>query len=451
MRWLSLLLIGVLGCRICPCAAVIDVEPAVAALAEARVTASPVAPIAIPAPLPGPPDLPTLWALTLAHHPELREAATEVEAAHGQRIQVGKYPNPQIAYEEESLGTSAGPPGNVRVHVSQEIVTAGKRRLAMAGADQDIDRTKLALLGHKFELLTRLRRAFADFASAAETLSINQEVVRGLEQSVRITRQRVEVVKTRPRTDLLRMETLLAEARIQQARSEIAVEAAWQQLAAEVGVPCLPMPPEVAGLGDTPPRWELCAVAERVQSAHTELRRADVEIERARLAVESARAEAVPNVQIGGGYNRNFAEHEAGAVISVQTALPLWDRKQGQIHEAEAHLAQAHAARQSRALRLSREAAEAFGRYQSALQEVERLRAEVLPRSEESLRGVRRLYQVGSNEVTFADVVQTQESLNETRRRLATARQELWRSVADLQGLMQLDLGEDGLAIPCSD
>jgi cobalt-zinc-cadmium efflux system outer membrane protein len=434
MRWPSLLLLCTcLGCHVCPCAAPVATD----------------APADTVPPLPGPPDLPTLWSLALDQNPALREAAAQLEAARGQEIQAAKYPNPTVMYEEEALGTSAGPPGNVRVQVSQEIVTAGKRRLAVAVAAQETDLASLALLGRRFEVLTRIRRAYYDVAAAAETVSINRAVARGLEQSVLITRQRVEVVKTRPRTDLLRMETLLEEARIQQERSQVTLDAAWRQLAAEVGVPCLPMPPEVAGLDDVPPRWDLCDVERRVQSANSELRRASAEVERARLAVERAKAEAVPNVLVGGGYNRNFAEHEAGAIISVQTALPLWDRKQGQIHEAEAHWSQAQAALRSRETRLTRETAEAFAHYQAALQEVERLRVEVLPRSEQSVRGVRKLYEAGSTEATFADVVQTQETLNDNRRRLAAARQELWRAIAALQGLMQLDVREELTVPPC--
>src|SRR5207249_2950310 len=163
---------------------------------------------------------------------------------------------------------------------------------------------------------------------------------------------------------------------------------------------------------------------------------------RSRLEVERARAEAVPNVQVGGGYIRSFVEETAGGIVSVETALPLWDRKQGRIHEAEARWARAQAASRSTALRLSRETADAYARYQGARRQVERLRSDVLPRLVESLALVRKGYQAGSAQITFADVLSAQTSLNDAQLRLAEVRRELWRAIADLQGLMQLDLDE---------
>jgi outer membrane protein TolC len=40
-------------------------------------------------------------------------------------------------------------------------------------------------------------------------------------------------------------------------------------------------------------------------------------------------------------------------------------------------------------------------------------------------------------------VLLAQESLEDARLKLVEARRELWKAIADLQGLMQLDLGED--------
>jgi cobalt-zinc-cadmium efflux system outer membrane protein len=443
--WL-LILVGLAGCHACRSATPVDVEPDVAGAALAQlVPAEP--PCPDPQPCPLPPDyatLPGLWHLALASNPQLREAAAEIEIARGQRIQAAKYPNPQISADQEAIGTSINPDGTVFVEVTQPIVTAGKRRLDMAVGDRGIDAATLGLVARKFDTLTRVRRGYYDFVSWSDAVRIDQDIVRRLEDAERITRQRVEKAQTRPRTDLLRIEALVEEARIHLNRSRAMLEASWRQLAADVGVPDLPLPAEVPIPDSPPPRWEIAVILERVHGQSAELRRAAVEVEKARLAAERARAEAVPNFQIGGGYFRSFSEQEAGGMISVQTTLPLWDCKQGLIHQAEARWAQAQAAQRTLALRLDRETAAAFARYQSALQEVQKLRDQVLPRSEDSLRGVEKLYQAGSNEIGFADLLQTQDTVNDARRRLVAARQELWAAIADLQGLMQVDMDADG-------
>src|SRR5262249_36111862 len=157
---------------------------------------------------------------------------------------------------------------------------------------------------------------------------VDAEIVAALERNVESTRKLVEEVKTRPRTDLLRLEALREQARIAQARSRINRDAAWRQLAAEVGVPCLP-PPPAAPLPPAPPPWDECAGGRRVQSAHTDLRQAALEAERTRLEFEQARAEAVPNVTLLAGYIRAYIDKTGGANLGVETAIPLWDRKQG--------------------------------------------------------------------------------------------------------------------------
>src|SRR5262249_42978426 len=94
---------------------------------------------------PEPVGLPELWELALANNPPLREAAARLDEARGRQVQAGKYPNPQAAYEEEDLGTARAAPGNLRFQVTQEIVTGGKRRLAMALGARATDAAGLAL------------------------------------------------------------------------------------------------------------------------------------------------------------------------------------------------------------------------------------------------------------------------------------------------------------------
>jgi cobalt-zinc-cadmium efflux system outer membrane protein len=168
-------------------------------------------------------------------------------------------------------------------------------------------------------------------------------------------------------------------------------------------------------------------------------------VERARLAWERARAGAIPNVTVGGGYALDNVDQTAGWVITVETPLPFWDRKQGQIQAARAEWARAQATVRSTATRLDRDLAEAWGRYEGTRREVERLQAEVLPRVERTARLLRQGFEAGSPGVSFTDVLLTVHALNTTQVNLAQARRNLWLAVADLAGLMQLSLGEERL------
>jgi cobalt-zinc-cadmium efflux system outer membrane protein len=390
-------------------------------------------------------DLRGLWNLTLANNPALTEAAADVEAARGRLVQAGLYPNPRFVYTQETIGSRIARQGNFGLLLNQEIVTAGKRRLDQAVARRETSAAYVALVGRKFDVLTRVRRAYYDYVGLRHILQVNSENVAALERGVTITRQQVERAQTRPRTDLIRLEALLEQAKTNEARTRDELQGALRQLAAEIGMPEVPADLIAAGGGDSIPDLQVDAVTQRVLASNSSLVQGAQEAERARLAVERARAGAVPNVTVGGGYSLDNTDQTAGGQFSIETPLPLWDRQQGTIREAQARFAAAQAAVASTANRLRRDTAEAFARYKAASRQVERLGREVLPRLQESLELLRRAYQAGSAQVTFSDLLMTEQELNSTRLTQAEARRSLWLAVADLQGLMQLDVDEDAV------
>src|SRR5260370_41576926 len=113
------------------------------------------------------------------------------------------------------------------------------------------------------------------------------------------------------------------------------------------------------------------------------------------------------------------------------------------IHEARARWAKAQAAQKTTANRLRRESAEALARHGASRVQGQALTTKVLPRLVESEARVRAAYKAGAKDITLGDRQLASESINDGRIRLSEARRELWRAVADLEGLMQLDLGQE--------
>ena len=419
----------------------------------ARRTAPTALPTVVPVAATGPAaphgklDLPELWDIALVNNPAVREAGADVQAARARLLQAGLYPNPRFRFSQDTIGSAIARPGNSAFEVNQEIVTAGKRKLDVAVAGREVSFAEVGLTGRKFEALTRIRRSYYDYLTLWEVLKGYEETVAALEKGVEATRKQVETAKTRPQTDLLRLEALLAEARINRDRTGDALRGAWRQLAAEVGVDDLPPAAEVGELPPTPPAWDHTAILRQALATNSTIRQAAVEADRARVAVDRARAGAIPNVVVGGGYNADRTDQTSGGMVNVEVPLPLWDRQQGKVREAEAKFAAAQAAARGAETKLTRDVAEAFARYSAARRQVERTEADVLPRLRESVTLLRKAFEAGGAQVTFADVLTTEQSLLSARITLAEARRALWQAVADLQGLMQLDVAE-GLRPP---
>jgi len=437
------------GCHPRPMSASRNVEAQVTAVASVPAAVSEVPLLQVSSPQEAPaigaaPSLKELWDLALKCNPLLREAACDVEAARGQWLQASKYLNPSLVYQESKLGDSRNEAGALSVGLQQEIITARKRQWDMAVAAGSTNTAWFALLVRKFDVLTRIRRAYYDYSAVAYIVQVNDEVVATLAQDTEIIRRQVEEVQSRPHTDLVRIQALLEDAKVGQIRSRINLKAAWEQLAAEVGAAELAQPQSPGEIPTQLPIWHHEAVFQRVLAASSELRQLSMQVERARALVARAEAAAVPNVTVGGGYTQDFTDGlPGGGIVSVQLPLPVYDRRQGQIYETQARLVQAQAAIRSAALRLERDTADALARYQGAYRQQEQLINEVLPKLQQGLDEVRKGYEAGAAQITFADVLLSEQNLNAARLLLANTRRELWRAIADLQGLMQLDLDED--------
>ena len=115
------------------------------------------------------PELGALPGMTLAQledmaarcNPTLAQAAARVQAAHGQYVQAGLYPNPVVGYQASEIGDE-GRAGQQGGFIGQEVVTAGKLRLNRDIASQEIRQAEYAWEAQRFRVLSDVRRAFYD-------------------------------------------------------------------------------------------------------------------------------------------------------------------------------------------------------------------------------------------------------------------------------------------------
>ena len=250
-------------------------------------------------------DLALLWQIAQEHNAILREAAAEVQEARGRAVQASKYPNPTFFYTGDALGDRASPSGAASFLLTQEILTAGKGRLDEAVANSSIEIASITMSAKEFQVLAAIRRAYYEYLTSSEEVRVQEENLVAYEDAVTLTRRLGKEGGKLPQADLLRAQSVLAQARINQTRNQIAMTTAWKNLTAQVGVPALVMPRVVPDLPKSVPTWAEEVVLNRVLSVHTDLRAATEAVEKARLELDRARAEAIPNVRVGAGYSRD--------------------------------------------------------------------------------------------------------------------------------------------------
>jgi len=388
----------------------------------------------IAAAAPAPESLEDFAALAERSHPRLRGAAAAVEAARGKAVQARLYPNPMLAGASPQ---AAGAFSQWNGFVSQDIVTAGKLRLAQQAALREVQRTEYELIRARYEVLRGVRAAFYDLAVAQRRAEIYTLLLDISTRSYEIGRQLAEAGEG-TRADVLfwSIERDRAEARLLNAA--VFIETGRRQLGAAVGLPRADVGRIRADLYRRLPDFELKGLQEAVVRVNAQPRAAEATVAQNQWALERAVAQPIPNVNVMGGYQRqvDYPPQDQG-IFQVMAAVPLFDRNQGNIRSARAEIASARATLRGIELDLATQAAEALARYRTAQQLTAWYETRILPKARETVALTQTLYARG--EITFLSLLQAQKILTETELAFVESQADRWQGAVTIADLLQLD------------
>lgn len=328
-------------------------------------------------------SLTDLEQMALRNNPTLAQAVAQSEISRGKALQAGLYPNPVVGYQGEQIGAE-GTAGELQgAFIQQEIVTAGKLRLSRAKYQQEVVASEIQALAQQYRILNGVRMRFWDVMTAQQLVDVRRELLRIAENAQTTTEELVNVGQAN-RPDLLQAQIEVRRARVELRNAEQRYFGHWAQLAAVVGKPDL-CPAILSGqlADDSPsPNWDktLCDLL----AASPELQFAQAEVIRDQITVQRERVEPIPNVTVRAATGYNFESRNTVAEVQVGVRLPVWDRNQGTIRQAQADLARAQANVARVELSLRRRFADAATRYQTARVSVDDYRTGTLPKAKEA-------------------------------------------------------------------
>lgn len=368
--------------------------------------------------------------MALVSNPSIRRLAALVRAARGNALQVGLPPNPSIGYEGQQIG-SGGLAEQHGVLFSQEVVRGGKLRLNRAVANSERMRIEQELSAQQQRVLTDVRIAFYQVLLSQRQIEITDNLIRISNegsQSVAALFRANEV----GRADVLQAQLEVENARILAANAGNRFDAAWRSLTAVVGEPYL-VPQKLQGELLAPAKeFEFEASLERLLEFSPEVAAAAMEVDRARLALQRARVEPIPNVDFQGlaNWQDNGIGGSADGGVAVSLPLPVFNRNQGGIARAEHEYVAARQAFAQLELDLQNRLAPVFERYANAKNQFNRYQETILPAAQESLEVTRRMYSAGETGYTTLLTAQRtysqiQLSYLDTIRSLRTAEVEI--------------------------
>jgi outer membrane protein, heavy metal efflux system len=373
--------------------------------------------------------------MALSNNPSVGQAFARVRSLQGKYVQVGLPPNPSLGYVASEVGQE-GLAGQQGGFVGQDFIGGGKLEKNRAIVAAEIDKAEQALAATRTRVSTDVRVSYYRALVAQQRVELAASLVNLLGEAVQASKELLEAEEI-PRAGLLQTEVEQQTAEIVLSNAENELSAAWQQLSAVVGD--VDMPPQKL-VGDPkilPGELDWEGTLARITTLSPEMATAMAELSRSRRALNRAYAEPVPdlNTQFMVQYD-NSTDNTIGG-IQVGIPLPLWNKNQGGIRQAQAEISVASQNIDRVALDLKSRLATTFRDYSSAHSQAEMYSTEILPRSKQTFDLVRLGYSQG--EVGYLDLLSAQRIYTQTNLAYLDSLNSLWQSHAKIDGLLLSD------------
>jgi cobalt-zinc-cadmium efflux system outer membrane protein len=384
-----------------------------------------------------------LQRLALSNSPQVRQAAANVQAMRGAAIQAGLPPNPTVGFEADTFGTTGGA-GYQGAFVDQVIKTANKLQLARAVATMDLRNAELALRRAETDLMSKIRGGYFAVLVAREGMRINEALVRFTTEVYTIQVEQVRKGGFAAPYEPMYLRVLAAQARAALVQARNRYVSAWKQLAAAMGLPGM-CPTELAGRVDMPiPLYCHKDVLAHVLARHTDVHTALNTHLQAKLNLKVAQVTPIPDVELRVLAQRDYTGPPFAIAPSLQVSapIPVWNRNQGGILQAQANVVQTSEEPHRVRSALSATLADAFERYETNRLTLEMYRNQILPDAVRVYRGVYERYQkepaaAGGNPPNLGDVVVAQQTLAGVVGTYLTTLGLMWQAVVDVTDLLQ--------------
>jgi cobalt-zinc-cadmium efflux system outer membrane protein len=338
----------------------------------------------------GPLTLQQVEALALARNPSLHQAGAVVQMGAGNRRQVGRYPNPMLAYQGQEIGDD-GTAGQQGIMLQQTIVLGRKLELNELVADWDVQVLHWQAEAQRYRVRNDVRRQFFIALGAQQRVSIAQELHRIAQEGVKTTRTLQEaLIAARP--DVLQAEIQLQEVDVILRNAYYQRDASWKQLASVMGMPDMPLVELANQLEVSDGPRELETARQQLLALSPQLHSARAEVQRAAARIRREEVQPIPNLQVQVGAMYMFASQDPGANVQLGLPLPVFNRNDGNISRAMADYQRACWNVQRLELALESQLAASFQAYQDAANRVRVYRDEIVPRQTETLRLIESAY-----------------------------------------------------------
>jgi cobalt-zinc-cadmium efflux system outer membrane protein len=373
--------------------------------------------------------------VALARNPDLIASAYELNAAEARILQARLRPNPDLSVQLDNVGIGGAARGtdvlSSTLSLSQVIEMGGKRGYRTDVATMDRDLAGIERQAQQLDVLAEVARRFITLVAAQERMEFAQSARDLAQRTLDAITARVQAARS-PEAERSRARIALTRALVEEQRAASELRSARTALAALWGSQAPRFTQAKADLFTLDPVEPFDALVAKLERNPDFVRFAsEVRLRDAELRL--AQAQARPNITLGVGVGRFNETHNTGVSVGFSMPLPVFDRNQGAIREAQVRRSQTDAQRQAAFLRAR---ADIYGLYQQLLASrtrLETLRTQALPQAQEALDQTQYGYERGR--FSYLELATAQQELLELRATLIEAAADYHRELAEIERL----------------
>ncbi len=384
-------------------------------------------------------DLRMFSLAALYFNPAMETARARVAEAEAATVTAGARPNPTL-----SIAPGIPSPYLFNLEFAAPVETAGKRGYRMQSARSLDQAARYDLADSAWRVRSGVRAALLNCLLAARGLESMHSEEEFRAEQVRLLDQRLAVGEIpRPEVDTARIELSRIRSSIAAAEGQLSESRA--ALAASIGLPGAALEGVVFSWTDleSPPSAESLSPATIKREAvlnRLDVRRALAQYAAAEADLQLEIAKQYPDVQIGPGYT--YEEGNSFFTIGFSATLPIFNRNQGPIAEAEARRKVAAAAFLEKQSLVIAESERSLARYTAALKELAEADHSLRNLNDAQLQRMQRAVQLGEEDRLALNGVQIESSVIARLRLDALARAQ--SALGELEDAVQrpLDPGD---------
>jgi len=372
----------------------------------------------------------------IKNNPELELLRKEISALESVKLQNGLYPNPEFDFEAENIlgredfGGFKG--SEITAKISQSILFAGKISKRTKIAEANITLAEWDYEVKRLTIITDVRKAFASALSTQTLIKKNKELITISNELISNLERRVEAGKISP-AEVSRAVIILNSLQIElnrlQSEYDISI-AELKSLMFQPGLSFISLEGGMESVTELPSYDSLVLQLDNNPS----LKRYKSEYEKQQAVINYEESKAIPDINISAGYKRLNEAKANTFLIGASIPIPIFDRNQGSIQEAQIRYDQKRIEKESIENKLRLNLGVLYNRFQTLLNTSVQLKNKSIPQAQETFKIIKEGNQVGR--FAILDIIDAERTLFELQNQYLSVIGEIVIVKTEIEGLI---------------